>query len=85
MSDREERHLVRLALRFPTVSWRTLIQMSGNRVPESTARRILRRHNTRKCRCNKRPKLTALHAAKRLELCQFWKGRELELASGCKP
>ena len=51
LTDRDERHLVWLALRFPTATWRELLQMSGNRVTETTARKVLRRHNIRKFRC----------------------------------
>ena len=67
LSDRGERYLVQLARRFPNVTWKTLLQLEGNSVSESTARKILRRHHIRKCRSKRRPKLTPPYAAKRLE------------------
>ena len=48
VDPREERVLVRLARRFPKASWRTLVQMDGDHMSVSTARRILHRHNIRK-------------------------------------
>ena len=84
-NSRKERYLVQLARKVPDVSLRTLAQLSGIGVSVSTARRILRRHHIRKCRSRQCLKLTSLHVAKRLEFCHFWKGREPELASACKP
>ena len=84
-NPREERYLVQLTRKVPDVSLRTLVQLSGINVSVSTAKRILRRHHIRKCRSRRRPKLTPLRAKKRREFCRFWKGREAELASVCKP
>ena len=64
-----ERYLVRLARRVPNASWRTLLQMSGNRVSEMTARKFLRRHHIYKRRSRRRSKLTPLHAKKRRAFC----------------
>ena len=85
LNAREEHYLVQLARRVPNVPWRTLLQLDGNCVSENTSRRILHRHHICKRRSKRCPKLTSLNATKRLEFCCFWKGRELELASVCKP
>ena len=65
----EENYLIRLARRVPNASWRTLLQMSGNRVSEMTARKFLRRHHIYKRRSRRRSKLTPLHAKKRRAFC----------------
>lgn len=85
LNAHEERYLVPLARRVSNVPWRIILQLDGNRVSESTARRILRRHHICKFRFKRYPKPTPLRAAKRLGFCRLWKGRELELAFVYKP
>ena len=80
LNTREEYYLVRLARRLSNASWRTLLQLSGSRASEMTARSILRRHHIYKRRSRRRSKLTSLHAKKRCAFCQFWMGREVEPA-----
>ena len=83
LNTREERYLVRLARRFPRVSWKALVQLDGARVSLSTVKSIMRRKNLRKWRSKRRPKLTAAHAQKRRAFCRHWlsSGRLEELTS----
>jgi transposase len=83
LDARGERYLVRLARQFAKVPWRALLHLDGGRVSIRTARRILQRHHLRKWRAKRRPKLTAMHAARRRAFCRFWEGREAELTSVC--
>lgn len=85
LSTREERYLVRITRRFPTVSWKALVLLDDARVSLSTIKRILRRRHIRKWISKHRPKLTATCARKRLAFCRYWlEGGHLEeLTSVC--
>lgn len=87
LSTREERYLVKIARRFPRISWRALVHLDGSRVSLSTIKRIMRRRRLRKWRSKQRPKLTASHARERLAFCRYWLqgGRIEQLTSVCVP
>lgn len=85
LTAREERYLVRLARRFPKLSWKALVHLHGTQVSRSTLQRILKRYNLRKWVAKQRPKLTADHARQRRAFCRNWRGREEELVAVSKP
>jgi transposase len=67
LSLRDERAILRILRKNPKITWRELLKESNLNVSKSTYYRMLKRHNIKKWLAAKRPKLTDIHAEKRLQ------------------